>query len=99
MPWPLLKPIRHKIRRRNFKKNMSTFFFKTDVNSMVEVSKLKERLDKAQQDKDIDNYKIHPTSADHLLEIETTKLSSKEVEHFVRAAGFDVEFTKAPQAR
>lgn len=78
---------------------MSTFFFKTDVNSIVEVSKLKESLDKARDNKDIDNYKIHPTSAEHLLEIETNKLSSNEVEHLVRAAGFDVEFTRAPQAR
>jgi hypothetical protein len=78
---------------------MSTFFFKTDVNSIIEVSKLKESLDKARDNEDIDNWKIHPTSAEHLLEIETTKLSSKEVEHLVRAAGFDVEFTKAPQAR
>jgi hypothetical protein len=78
---------------------MSTFFFRTDADSIVEVAKLKERLDKAREDKDIENYKIHPTNPEHLLEIETIKLSSKEVEHFVRAAGFDVEFTKAPQAR
>jgi len=63
------------------------------------VAKLKERLDKAREDQDIENYKIHPTNPEHLLEIETIKLSSKEVEHFVREAGFDVEFTKAPQAR
>jgi hypothetical protein len=78
---------------------MSTFFFRTGVDSIVEVAKLKERLDKAREDKDIENYKIHPTNPEHLLEIETIKLSSKEIEHFVRAAGFDVEFTKAPQAR
>jgi hypothetical protein len=78
---------------------MSTFFFKTDVNSMAETAKLKESLDKAQAEKSIDNWRIHPKDAEHLLEIDTTKLSSKEVEHLVRAAGFDVEFTKAPQAR
>jgi len=69
------------------------------VNSIVEVSKLKEQLDKAKEAKDIDNWRIHPTDSNHLLEIESNKLSSKEVEHLVRAAGFDVEFTKAPQAR
>lgn len=78
---------------------MSTFFFKTGVNSIAEVSKLKESLDKAKDEQRIDNWRIHPTDPEHLLEIETTKLSSNEVEHFVRAAGFDVEFTKAPQAR
>lgn len=78
---------------------MSTFFFKTGVNSIAETSKLKESLDHARDNKDIDNWRIHPTEADHLLEIETTKLSSKEVEHLVRAAGIDAEFTTAPQAR
>jgi hypothetical protein len=78
---------------------MSTFFFKSDVNSIAEVAKLKEYLDKAKDAADIDNWQIHPTSPDHLLEIETTKLSSKQVEHMVREAGFDVAFTLAPQAR
>ena len=78
---------------------MSTFFFKTDVNSIVEVSKLKERLDKAKETNDIDAWRIHPTDPQHLLEVESNKLSSNEVEHLIRAAGFDVEFTKAPQAR
>jgi len=78
---------------------MSTFFFKTDINSITEVSKLKESLDKAKDEQQIDNWRIHPTDPEHLLEIETTKLSSKEVEHLVRAAGYDVDFTKAPQAR
>lgn len=78
---------------------MSTFFFKTDVNSMAEVAKLKESLDKEKEAQRIDNWRIHPTDPEHLLEIETTKLSSNEVEHMVRAAGFDVAFTKAPQAR
>ena len=38
-------------------------------------------------------------STDHLLEIETNKLSPDEVKHLVREAGFEAEFTKAPQAR
>lgn len=78
---------------------MSTFFFKTGVNSIVETAKLKESLDKAKESKDIDNWRIHPTDPQHLLEIETTKLSSKEVEHLVRAAGIDAEFATAPQAQ
>jgi hypothetical protein len=78
---------------------MSTFFFRTDVNSIAEVSKLKESLDKARDNQDIDNWRIHPTDPEHLLEIETNKLSSKELEHLVRAAGVNAEFTTAPQAR
>ena len=78
---------------------MSTFFFKTDVNSIAEVSKLKEQLYKSKEAQDIDNCLIHTTDEQHMMEIEINKLSSNEVEHLVRAAGFDVEFTKAPQAR
>lgn len=78
---------------------MSIFFFKTGVNSIAETAKLKESLDKAQENKDIDNWRIHPTDPEHLLEIESNKLSSNEVEHMVRAAGIDAEFTTAPQAR
>ena len=66
---------------------------------MAEVSTLKESLDKAQERKDIAMWRIHPTTPEHLLEIESNKLSSKEVEHLVRAAGVNAEFTTAPQAR
>lgn len=78
---------------------MSSFFFKTDINSIAETGALKERLDQARDNHDIDNWRIHPTDPQHVLEIETTKLSSNEVEHLVRAAGIEAEFTNAPQAR
>ena len=78
---------------------MSTFFFKTNISSPDAVSKLKENLDKAKDDQLIENWQVDPSSPEHLLQIETITLSSKEVEHLVRAAGFDVDFTKAPQAR
>jgi hypothetical protein len=38
----------------------------------------------------------HP---EHLLEIETNTLSPEEVKHMIRAAGYEADFTKAPQAR
>jgi hypothetical protein len=78
---------------------MSTFFFRTNISSVAAVEKLRTSLDKLKEDQSIDSWHVDPSSADHLLQIETVKLSSKEVEHLVRAAGFDVEFTKAPQAR
>lgn len=78
---------------------MSTFFFKTNISTAEAVSKLKMNLDKAKENKSIERWHADPSSQEHLLEIETIHLSSKEVEHLVRAAGFDVEFTKAPQAR
>lgn len=78
---------------------MSTFFFKTNISSVAAVSKLKESLDKEQEAQRIQRWHVDPSSPEHLLQIETVKLSSKEVEHLVRAAGFDVDFTTAPQAR
>ena len=81
------------------KKAMSTFSFKTNIHSEEAVSKLAESLDKLKADQRIESWSVDVNSPEHLLQIETTKLSSKEVEHAVRGAGFDVDFTKAPQAR
>ena len=78
---------------------MSTFFFKTNISTVEAVGKLQKSLDKAKEDKQIVRWHADPSSPEHLLEIETITLSSKEVEHLVRAAGFDVDFTTAPQAR
>jgi hypothetical protein len=36
---------------------------------------------------------------EYLLEIETNKLSPDEVKHLVREAGFEAEFTRAPEGR
>jgi hypothetical protein len=78
---------------------MSTYFFKTNLNNLGSVSQLKPHLDKLEQDKTIERWHVDFNNPEHILEIETNKLSPEEVKHLLRAAGLEVDFTKAPQAR
>ena len=80
-------------------KSMSTYFFKTNINSVGGVTQIKEHLDKLEQNKTIERWHVDFNHPEHLLEIETNQLSPEEVKHLVRAIGFDADFTKAPQAR
>jgi len=78
---------------------MSTYFFRTNIKGPGGVTQIKPRLDAMEQKKDIERWHLDMNSAENLLEIETNKLSPEEVKHLVREAGFDAEFTKAPEAR
>ena len=81
------------------KTNMSTYFFKTNIKCMGCASQVKPHLDKLEETKQIDRWHVDLVNPEHILEIETSKLSPEQVKHYVREAGFDAEFTKAPQAR
>ena len=78
---------------------MSTYFFKTNINSQGSVTQIKPQLDKMESDKTIDRWHVDFNHPEHILEIETQQLSPEEVKHAIRAAGFDADFTKAPQER
>lgn len=78
---------------------MSTYFFKTNIKGPASVNQVKPRLDEMEQRKDIERWNLDVSNPENLLEVETNKLSPEEVKHMLRAAGFDAEFTKAPQAR
>ena len=78
---------------------MSTYFFKTNIKGPAGVSQIKPKLDEMEQTKDIERWHLDMNNPENLLEIETNKLSAAEVKHLVREAGFEAEFTKAPQAR
>ena len=78
---------------------MSIYFFRTNIKGAGGVTQIKPRLDEMEQKKDIQRWHLDMNSPEHLLEIETDKLSPDEVKHLVREAGFEAEFTKAPQAR
>ena len=78
---------------------MSTYFFKTNIEGPGGIHQIKPRLDELEKTKDIERWHLDMNSPEHLLEIETDKLSPDEVKHLVREAGFEAEFTKAPQAR
>lgn len=78
---------------------MSTYFFRTNIEGPGGVNQIKPRLDEMEQRKDIERWHLDMNNPENLLEIETNKLSPEEVKHLVREAGFDAEFTTAPQAR
>jgi hypothetical protein len=78
---------------------MSTYFFKTNIKGPGSINQIKPRLDEMEQKRDIEHWHLDMNNPENLLEIETNKLSPEEVKHVVREAGFEAEFTKAPQAR
>lgn len=78
---------------------MSTYFFKTNIKGPGSVNQIKPRLDEMEQRRDIERWHLDMNNPENLLEIETNKLSPEEVKHLVREAGFEAEFTTAPQAR
>ena len=78
---------------------MSTYFFKTNIKGPGGVNQIKPRLDEMEQRQDIERWHLDMNNSENLLEIETNKLSPDEVKHLVREAGFEAEFTTAPQAR
>ncbi|HEX6332620.1 MAG TPA: hypothetical protein VFZ78_00255 [Flavisolibacter sp.] len=77
---------------------MSRYFFKTNINCLGCASQIKPHLDKLEQAHEIDHWQVHPMDPQHLLEIETTRMSPEAVRNYVLQAGFEAEFTAAPQS-
>jgi len=77
---------------------MSTYFFKTNINCIGCATQLKPHLESLEQKKEIERWRVNLNSPEHLLEIETNKMSPEQVKHYIREAGFEAEFTRAPQA-
>ena len=78
---------------------MSTYFFKTNINCIGCATQIKPHMDKLEHHKDIQRWHVDLNSPEHLLEIETDKLSPEQVKHYVREPGFEAEFTWAPEAK
>jgi copper chaperone len=78
---------------------MSIYHFKTNINCIGCVTQIKPHLDKLEQDHTIEHWHVNMNDPEYLLEVETNKLSAEEVKHLVREAGFEAEFTRAPEAR
>ena len=78
---------------------MSTYFFKTNINCIECVDRVKPQLDKLEQDKSIAHWHLDLNNPEYLLKIETDQLSPEEVKRIIREAGFDADYTQAPQAR
>jgi hypothetical protein len=76
---------------------MSTYFFKTNIDSTGIASNIKPHLDKLERNKEIDHWRVHMNDNNHVLEIETQRMSPEQVKHFIRETGIDAEFTSPPQ--
>lgn len=76
---------------------MSTYFFKTNINCIECVDRVKPQLDKLEQDKSIEHWHLDLNHPEYLLEIETDKLSPEQVKHIIRETGFDADVTTPPQ--
>jgi copper chaperone len=78
---------------------MSTYFFKTNINCIECVDRVKPQLDKLEQDKSIDRWHLDLNNPDYLLEIETNKLSPEEVKRLIGETGFSATLTQPSQSQ
>lgn len=78
---------------------MSTYFFKTNINCLGCASRIKPHMDKLEQSHEIERWQVDLQEPNHVLEVETQKMSPEQVKHYVREAGFEAEFTRTPQPR
>jgi copper chaperone len=76
---------------------MSTYFFKTNINCIECVDRVKPQLDKLEQAKSIDRWHLDLNNPDYVLEIETNKLSPEEVKHLIGETGFNATLTQPSQ--
>jgi copper chaperone CopZ len=77
---------------------MSKYFFKTNINCLGCASQIKPHLDRLEQNQEIEHWHVDLNSPEYVLEVETNKMSPEQVKHYVKEAGFEAEFTRAPQA-
>lgn len=77
---------------------MSTYFFKTNINCIECIDRVKPPLNKLEQDKSIEQWHLDLNHPECLLKIETNKLSPEQVKHIIHETGFDAGFTTPSQA-
>lgn len=78
---------------------MSTYFFKTNIHCTKCVAQIRPLMERMELSGKIDRWQVDLNSSDHVLEVETQKLSPEQVKHYIREAGFEADFTTPPQSR
>lgn len=78
---------------------MSTYHFKTNINCIGCVTKIKPHLDKLEKEHSIEHWHVNMNDPDFTLKIETDKLTPEQVKHLISVAGFQAEITKAPRVK
>jgi hypothetical protein len=50
-------------------------------------------MDKLEQTKEIEHWNVDLNTPEYIMEVETDRLSPEQVQHHIREAGFEAEFT------
>lgn len=65
--------------------------YKTNINCLGCVSQIKPHLDKLEQTKEIEHWKVDLQDPNHILTIYTSSMSDEQVRSTISAAGFRAE--------
>lgn len=65
-----------------------TYSYKTNINCIGCVQQVKPHLDQLEQSKEIQHWHLDLNNPDHVLTIDTTRLTSDEVAGVIAGAGF-----------
>lgn len=79
---------------------MSTYFFKTDIDDTGTAVHIKPHLDRLEQSKEIAHWRVHVQDPQHVLEIESGKMSLEEIRNYLEEKGIRAEpmpVKKAPR--
>lgn len=71
------------------------YAFKTDINCIGCVNQIKPELDKLEQTKDIEQWRVDLNNPDYLLTIETNAMTGEEVQSVIQNAGFKAQMLPA----
>lgn len=71
------------------------YAFKTNINCIGCVNQIKPKLDKLEQTKEIEHWRVDVNNPDYLLTIETNAMTRDEVQSFIQEAGFKAQSVPA----
>ncbi|HYH13727.1 MAG TPA: hypothetical protein VD794_00810 [Flavisolibacter sp.] len=71
------------------------YTFKTNINCIGCVNQIKPELDKLEQSKEIEHWRVDLNNPDYLLTVETNAMSGEEVQSVIEEAGFNAQMTPA----
>ena len=71
------------------------YAFRTDINCIGCVNQIKPELDKLEQTRDIEHWRVDLNNPDYLLTIETNAMTGEEVQSVIQNAGFKAQMVQA----
>jgi copper chaperone len=71
------------------------YAFKTDINCIGCVNQIKPKLDKLEQTKEIEHWRVDLNNPDYLLTVETNAMTGEDVQSVIQNAGFKAQMLPA----